>query len=292
MLKLRSRRNAETRAQAGDTIVEVMIVLAVLGMAIGISYATANRSLMNARQAQEASMATELVQSQIEALQTLAGGGTIYTSDTFCITSGGSGPAVHVPSGSTDTACQMGEDNRYTVTINWNGATPPADSPQPGADTFTVKATWDDIEGQGKDTATMSYRIPVPRAPYNPTPPSAPSGDGDDDGGSTPATLTLAVTNKQCHVYYDGIFGGGYSNNADVVVTGTPGDVVVIHFVETVSIFGGAFSTPTDYQVTLNSSGTATQSVNLGSWYGTVSGTATATDSTTGATAGQVQVCP
>ena len=41
--------------QRGDTIIEVLIVLAVLGLAIGITYATANRSILNARQAQESS---------------------------------------------------------------------------------------------------------------------------------------------------------------------------------------------------------------------------------------------
>lgn len=142
------------RGQSGDTIVEVMIVLAVLGMAIGISYATANRSLLNARQAQEASLATEVVQAQVEGLQTLAAGGTIYTASPFCIIDTGSGPAIHVISSSTDAACHLGEDNRYAVTINWSGSHT-GNNP----DTFTVKASWDDVEGQGTDTATLIYRI-------------------------------------------------------------------------------------------------------------------------------------
>ena len=52
--------------QAGDTIVEVMIVLAVLGLAIGIAYAAANRSLENARQAQENAEAVQLATTEYE----------------------------------------------------------------------------------------------------------------------------------------------------------------------------------------------------------------------------------
>ncbi len=66
MLKL--RRLGRTDTQRGDTIIEVMIVLAVLGLAIGIAYSTANRSLLNARQAQENSQATAAAQAQVEQL--------------------------------------------------------------------------------------------------------------------------------------------------------------------------------------------------------------------------------
>jgi prepilin-type N-terminal cleavage/methylation domain-containing protein len=157
MLKQRDWRRA--RGQAGDTIIEVMIVLAVLGMAIGISYSTANRSLLNARQAQEASLATEIVQAQTESLKALASGNDIYTTTpAFCITNSGSALTVSpltaaqasAPLGASFPAsCQMGEDNRYSIVIT-----------QPSAGTFSVKAYWDDIEGQGTDTATLNYRLP------------------------------------------------------------------------------------------------------------------------------------
>ncbi len=43
-MSINQRRQA--LRQRGDTIVEVMIVLAVLGLAIGIAYSTASRSLL------------------------------------------------------------------------------------------------------------------------------------------------------------------------------------------------------------------------------------------------------
>ena len=58
--------------QSGDTIVEVLIVLAVLGLAIGISYSTATKSLLATRQAQENTQATQLLQGQIERLYALS----------------------------------------------------------------------------------------------------------------------------------------------------------------------------------------------------------------------------
>ena len=134
----------------GDTIVEVMVVLAILGLSIGISYATANSSLKAIRGAQENSQAGEVLQSQVELLRASAGvtdiaqPNYIYQSGTFCLDPA-NGNVVTVPAN-----CNLGEDNRYAVTINYN----------PGAnDTFTLVAKWDDVQGQGQDTATLVYRV-------------------------------------------------------------------------------------------------------------------------------------
>ncbi len=146
----------------GDTIVEVMIVLAVLGMAIGISYATANRSLLNARQAQENSEATQIAQSQVEALRAFSGNDPtspnyIYLNSLFCINTSGVAPVVATGfTGSNPTnyaiyplsrACNNG---LYHVSINYGGLP---------NDTFTVQVIWDDVLGQGQDSVTLVYRV-------------------------------------------------------------------------------------------------------------------------------------
>lgn len=135
-IKLRNR---------GDTIIEVMIVLAVLGLAIGIAYATANRSLLNARQAQENAQATALAQSQVEALRPLADSTTqnIFQSGPYCISQN---PPYTVQTGSN---CSRGTIP-YTIAITYTS------SP---TDTFTVKVNWPGVMGEGDDTVTLVYRL-------------------------------------------------------------------------------------------------------------------------------------
>jgi type II secretory pathway pseudopilin PulG len=146
-------KRLKTLGRAGDTIVEVMVVLAILGLAISISYATANRSLLNARQAQENSEATELIQSQIEALRTLTQAGD--TPDIFnpilqhyCLIPTGSPPTVTYTNaaGSTCSMTSVG----YQIDITYSSAP---------TDTFTVTATWPDVLGEGNDTVTTIYRL-------------------------------------------------------------------------------------------------------------------------------------
>ncbi len=148
---------------AGDTIVEVLIVLAVLGLAISVSYATANKSLLNGRQAQENSEATALVQSQIEILRTIAGNANIFTNHLFCVNTDGSvvtdfsGPTATTLSGLINPSYSEYPDNctrgLYHIAIEYTS------SPE---DTFTVQAKWDDARGDGQDSVRLSYRLHKP----------------------------------------------------------------------------------------------------------------------------------
>lgn len=152
-------KNIRKLTSRGDTIVEVMIVLAVLGLAISICYATANRSLMNARQAQENSEASELVSSQIEQIRAnslLPAGGAssnspfaVADNERFCFK--GANRTMFTSSnplsewGTYPNDCVSG---LYHIAITRVG------------DSFRVTAYWDSISGNGQDTVTMSYRPP------------------------------------------------------------------------------------------------------------------------------------
>lgn len=153
-------------ASSGDTIIEVMIVLAVLGLAIGLAYSTAHRSLLDARQAQENSEATQMVQSQIEALRTMtqsAAPNNIFQGGPYCLSQ--TAPYTII----TGNSCTFGAIG-YHIDITYTA------SP---TDTFTVKATWPDIFGEGNDTVTMNYRLHTPNpaafAPPPVTPPPPPT---------------------------------------------------------------------------------------------------------------------
>jgi prepilin-type N-terminal cleavage/methylation domain-containing protein len=163
MLAIKSLR------QRGDTIVEVIVVLAVLGLAVSISYATANRSLLATRQAEESSQATALLQSQLETLQAYSGitGDSphdIFQTTGFCINAAGDvvpnlNIARTLPVSDTsvyskyDAACQANQP--FHITLGYEAV----DSDGNPTDTFTAKATWDDVAGAGKDTVTLVSRV-------------------------------------------------------------------------------------------------------------------------------------
>lgn len=154
----------------GDTIVEVMIVLAILGLAMGIAYATANRSLLNARQAQENSQATEYVQSQVEALRYLAPSASTDPNKNIFSPPGAptSLYCIHNVTSPTPLALNPGDPCSfgsipYTVLIyNCDKVTVATQCSNTdiasSSDSFVVQATWPDILGQGNDTVTMVYR--------------------------------------------------------------------------------------------------------------------------------------
>lgn len=158
------------RKQSGDTIIEVLIVLAVVGFALGISYATANRSLLATRQAQETSGAVALLQSQIEALRTMyssnPGQFTSKQNNYYCVTgnpgsyviSSQINPASGAPNITSDKAsytssgCVVGAPPYYVYFIY---------TVDPSGDnaTFTANAQWDDVAGQGEDSSTLIYKV-------------------------------------------------------------------------------------------------------------------------------------
>jgi prepilin-type N-terminal cleavage/methylation domain-containing protein len=144
--------------QRGDTIIEVMIVLAVLGLAISIAYATANRSLLNTRQAQESSRGAALAQSQIEQLRALSPNKIpsetdkyIYRAGDFCIDASGKVVPYTVAACTYDSATAV----PYDVKINYTTSA--------GINTFKVVITWADVLGEGNDTTTFLYRVYQPR---------------------------------------------------------------------------------------------------------------------------------
>ncbi len=189
----------------GDTIVEVMVVLAVLGLAISVSYATANRSLLNTRQAEENAQATAFAQSQIEALRYLAPNAAADPSNDifsqsglFCIDT--SNNVVPTSPHENDYSNFSGS-NSYPASCTNSGLPyhmavancTPSNITDPavtaicnGAQgTFVAQVMWPDVEGQGNDTVTLFYRVyqSVPQVTQ------APGGGG---GGSLSPVLTTS----------------------------------------------------------------------------------------------------
>ena len=136
-----------SRQQAGDTIIEVMLSLAIVGMVIGVSFATASRALRTGRFAQEQSQAVQLAQGQLEKVKYVAGDPTkpayaalFSAPGTFCL---------------DDTLARLGSctnvSNLYTVQVTYGGAP---------SDTFTARVTWAREEtGAAPGEVSIAYRV-------------------------------------------------------------------------------------------------------------------------------------
>ncbi len=150
--------------QNGDTIVEVMIAMAVASLVIGSAYSISNKSLANSRQAQEHSEAARIAQSQLEQIRQFARSSTTSSllfqdNKSFCIGTNGQltefTQISKVPDNDTTkypSVCQNLGSVNYRVGFLRN----PENLPD-NENTFTIYVTWDGATGK-QDQVSMSYR--------------------------------------------------------------------------------------------------------------------------------------
>ncbi|MDB5166053.1 MAG: hypothetical protein JWM37_125 [Candidatus Saccharibacteria bacterium] len=128
--------------QRGDTIVEVLIALAVVAVVIVSAFAITNRSNKAIQSAQEADQATKLAQSQVEFLRSSKF--TIGTDK--CFKSNGQVTSLAsecvVDSAGNPTTATLS----YTVAISQSGST------------YAVNTSWDSATGNGIANVTLYYR--------------------------------------------------------------------------------------------------------------------------------------
>lgn len=136
------------RQQAGDTIVEVLIVLAVLSLAFTVASGTATRGLGQSRNAQEHSQAQGILNSQMELARKAVTNGdvTLPTTGSFCLKPTGSTIAVDT---NTDN-CKTTGNVTYTPSIRYVA------SGSSGSYEFTV--TWPGTNGTNQ-RELMTYKV-------------------------------------------------------------------------------------------------------------------------------------
>lgn len=138
------------RKQAGDTIVEVMIAMAVATAVLGSAYTITSKSLTNTRMAQEHSEALKIAQAQVEQIRAIAlsssanapifnsvSAGCIATSGAnkgqlkqFTSTTNVPDPVSNYPSECKDIGSVQyrtgfkynSANNTFSVFVNWDGA--------------------------------------------------------------------------------------------------------------------------------------------------------------------------
>ncbi len=135
----------------GDTIVEVLLAIAVVSAVLGGAYVSANRSSNNTRQAQERSEASKLVEAQLEQLkQATQNDPTFFTlpaATTYCL----DGSLNRQLNPDTNAAC-VAPGGRYRLKIERNG------------NSFTAMAHWDRFGGGasgggGQEEVKIVYRL-------------------------------------------------------------------------------------------------------------------------------------
>jgi prepilin-type N-terminal cleavage/methylation domain-containing protein len=138
--------------QKGDTLVEVLIAIAIVTLILGGAYVTTSHSLQATRAAQERSIALKLAESQIERIKGLAADDpdTLFTaSSPFCISAASGLPVV-----ASDTACQVNQTGNPTssepifhISIAKSG------------NYFVLTETWASVTGKTTENLKMRYRV-------------------------------------------------------------------------------------------------------------------------------------
>ena len=147
------KRIKQTSRERGDTLVEVLIAIAVITMIMGGAYITTNKSLLATRAAQERGNALKLAESQIEQIKGLVATNpdSLFSGSPpspFCISDTGTVVAA------TNAACSVG-----------TGGTPTMAQPKfnlsvvRSGNTFTLTETWVNVSGKSTDQIQMKYRV-------------------------------------------------------------------------------------------------------------------------------------
>ena len=136
--------------QEGDTIVEVLIAAAIVGLILVVSFTIANSSLREIRMAQERSEAQRFAQAQVEQLDQLVVSTPAFVTaatppiPSFCFDSSGAA----IDSSSND--CKQGTESRYIISISRPSAT--------SKNYFQVLVTWDGLSGS-TEKLTLDYKV-------------------------------------------------------------------------------------------------------------------------------------
>ena len=142
--------------QRGDTIVEVLLAMSVVGLVLGTAFGIANRSVNLGQDAQERTEALKLAESQLELLKSR------YSSDASIRTRTDVQPFCFEASvlfsvkESTDAACKnqngRGAAGLYSIAI-----IPPASSSLTA--TYEIRIIWNRLGATGQNNLSLYYKV-------------------------------------------------------------------------------------------------------------------------------------
>jgi prepilin-type N-terminal cleavage/methylation domain-containing protein len=132
----------------GDTLVEVLLAIAIVSLVLSASFASARQSLLNTQRSQERAEAARYVEQQLERLKVAAD-----NPETDLFNAGVTGPycidtSLNHPNGE----CSTGIDGRYKLSITRSTVSP-------GQYRFLVRAHWTQIGGENEEEVNNYYKI-------------------------------------------------------------------------------------------------------------------------------------
>ncbi len=138
--------------ERGDTVVEVLIAIAVVSLVLGGAFVTSNRNLQNTRDSEERSNALKMAESQVEQLRSLvstnpnaifgaavpatfciSGTSALASSSSFCLVDGSGGVTTAEPA--------------YRLAITRSG------------NTFTITSSWTKVGSAQQNNVQLKYRV-------------------------------------------------------------------------------------------------------------------------------------
>lgn len=134
----------------GETIVEVLIAIAVISSAFGISFATSNRANKTMQANKDRYQAQLFANQQADLLHTNTTNTAIRTANTFCIS--GLSTVVAVPADPTAFPGECIKDNYLKATIQATSSCTAAVE----YCTYKVRIYWDSAKG-GQDQLEVFY---------------------------------------------------------------------------------------------------------------------------------------
>lgn len=158
--------------QRGDTIVEVLLAVAILGLVIALGYSIASLGLRTTRQAQEHAEALKIAEGQLErlkarALDPAASGDVFSQAGGFCL---GADTTISTITPPSPTASVPDDFSRYPANCQFTLENQPCTSGYcyhagvrrgsgANANTFTVTVRWDSIGRSQQDEVKLNYRL-------------------------------------------------------------------------------------------------------------------------------------
>lgn len=133
------------QSQAGDTIVEVLIAIAVIGSVLGTAYALVNNAVQTSQQSQEHSRALAIAESQIERIKVNDAARNADQGREFCVITGS--PEYNLDNCKFDDGSAL---QRYETKVTKDASS-----------NFTVDVTWDGPKGRTESVSLIYKAFPV-----------------------------------------------------------------------------------------------------------------------------------